>query len=103
MFEVLDRTENLPPGKPTRHYRKTLLRLAQYGPETKPVRDRLKNNLTRSNDLFWGGGEVDPQKLTAAAAVAELRSLGDNLSGLDPKTPAQRQAVSTAGSARSHS
>ena len=26
MFEVLDRTENLPPGKPTRHYRKTLLR-----------------------------------------------------------------------------
>ena len=26
MFEVLDRTENLPPGKPTRHYRKTLRR-----------------------------------------------------------------------------
>lgn len=70
--------------------------LAQYGPETKPVRDRLKNNLTRSYDLFWGGGDVDPQKLTAAAALAELRSLGDNLSALDPKTPAQRQAVSTA-------
>src|SRR5450432_2396692 len=42
--------------------------LAQYGPETKPVRDQMKDALTRSHELFWGGGDVDPEMLSVAKA-----------------------------------
>ncbi len=71
--------------------------LAQYGPETKPVRDRMKEALTRSHELFWEGGDADPQKLTVAVAMAGLQPLGDYIGSLDPQTPAQKQAVSSAG------
>jgi hypothetical protein len=71
--------------------------LAQYGPETKPVRDRMKEALTRSHELFWGGGDADPQKLTVAVAMAGLQPLGDYIGSLDPQTPAQRKAAATAG------
>jgi hypothetical protein len=72
--------------------------LAQYGPETKPARDRLKDNLTRAYELFWGGGDVDPQKLSVATAMAGLQPMDDYLGSLDPKTPAQQKAASSAGS-----
>ena len=63
--------------------------LAQYGPETKPARDRLKQALVRSHDLFWSGADVDPQKLTVGVAMAGLQPMDDYLGSLDPKTPAQ--------------
>jgi hypothetical protein len=71
--------------------------LEQYGPETKPARDRMKDALTRSHELFWGGGDADPQKLTVAVAMAGLRPLDDYIGSLDPQTPAQKKAASMAG------
>jgi hypothetical protein len=71
--------------------------LAQYGPETKPVRDQMKDALTRSHELFWGGGDVDPEMLSVAKAMAGLQPLDDYLASLDPKTPEQKRAVSIAG------
>ena len=70
--------------------------LAQYGPETKPARDRLRDNLVRSHDLFWSGADVDPQKLTVAVAMAGLQPMDDYLGSLDPKTPAQTRAAAAA-------
>ena len=71
--------------------------LAQFGPETKPARDRLKDSLTRAYDLFWGGGDVDPQKLTVATAVAGLQPMDDYLNSLDAKTPGQQKSLAAAG------
>ncbi|MBV8664540.1 MAG: hypothetical protein JO107_15740, partial [Hyphomicrobiales bacterium] len=34
--------------------------LAQYGPETKPVRDRIKEGIVKGYQTFWGGGDADP-------------------------------------------
>jgi len=70
--------------------------LAQYGSETKPARDRLKDALVRSYETFWQGGDADPQKLTATMAMAGLQPFGDYLDSLDPKTPEQKRAVSAA-------
>jgi hypothetical protein len=70
--------------------------LAQYGPETKSVRDGMKQGLTRNLELFWGGGDVDPEKLTVASAMAGLKPLDDYIASLDPKTPAQTRAAASA-------
>jgi low affinity Fe/Cu permease len=70
--------------------------LAQYGPETKPVRDRTKDSLVKAYDTFWRGGDADPDKLTVATAMTGLQPMEEYLGSLDPKTPAQKQAVSTA-------
>jgi hypothetical protein len=72
--------------------------LAQYGPETKPVRDRLKEALTRNYALIWRGeGDSDPEKLSVGSAMAALKPLEDYLASLDAKTPAQTRAVAAAG------
>ncbi len=70
--------------------------LAQYGPETKPARDRLKAGIVKGYDTFWGGGEADPALLTVAAPLANAQGLSDFLATLDPKTEAQKQALATA-------
>ena len=70
--------------------------LAQYGPETKPVRDGMKQALVHNLELFWGGGDVDPEKLTVASAMAGLKPLEDYIASLDPKTPAQTRAAASA-------
>lgn len=70
--------------------------LAQYGPETKPTRDKLKENLTRGYELFWGSGDVDPEKLSVATAIAGLQPMDDYLNSLDAKTPEQQKAATAA-------
>jgi hypothetical protein len=72
--------------------------LAKYGPETKPIRDTIKQALSKSYDLFWGGGDADPKALSVAAAMAGLQQLDDLIGKLDPKTPEQKQALATASS-----
>ncbi len=46
--------------------------LAQYGPETKPARDKLKEATQKAYDAFWGGGEADPALLSVASPMAAL-------------------------------
>jgi hypothetical protein len=71
--------------------------LAQYGPETKPMRDKLKAGLVRGYETFWGGGDVDPKALTVAGPLANAQAISDYLATLEPKTDAQKQALATAG------
>ena len=71
--------------------------LGQYGAETKPVREQLKANLVRNYELFWKGGDANPDLLTVDKAIDGLKPLDDYLASLEPKTPAQTRAVASAG------
>jgi hypothetical protein len=70
--------------------------LAQYGPETKPARDRLKQNVEQAYQAFWGGGQPDPALLTVAEPMASYQATRAFLAGLNPTTEAQRQALASA-------
>jgi hypothetical protein len=70
--------------------------LAQYGPETKPFRDQLREGIERAYAAIWGGGSVDPALLTVAPALASAQGVSDFLATLQPKTEAQKAALATA-------
>jgi hypothetical protein len=70
--------------------------LAQYGPETKPFRDQLREGIERAYAAIWGGGSVDPALLTVAPALASAQGVSDFLATLQPKTDAQKAALATA-------
>ena len=70
--------------------------LAQYGPETKPMRDKLKEGIVRGYEAIWGGGEADPKLLTVAVPLANAQATSEFLATLEPKTDAQKAALSTA-------
>src|SRR5271157_46090 len=70
--------------------------LAQYGPEAKPARDKLKAEIEKGYETFWGGGDVDPQTLTVGPPMANAQALSDFLATLKPTTDAQKQALATA-------
>jgi hypothetical protein len=70
--------------------------LAQYGPETQPVRAGLKDQIVRGYEVIWGGGGVDPRALTVASPLAHLRAMNAFLGTLEPKTETQKQALAKA-------
>ena len=45
--------------------------LAQYGPDGRPARDILRDNLVRTHELFWGGAAPTRWRL-----ASQLRCLG---------------------------
>jgi len=70
--------------------------LAQYGPETKPARDKLRDATQRAYDAFWGGGQPDPRILTVADPIAAFATTKAFLATLNPSTDAQKQALASA-------
>jgi hypothetical protein len=70
--------------------------LAQYGPETKPARDRLRDASQKAYDAFWGGGEPDPKILTVESPLAAYQATKAFLATLTPTTEAQKQALASA-------
>jgi hypothetical protein len=72
------------------------LALAQYGPETMPVRAKLKESTQRAYEAIWGDGEKDPKLLTIGAPVAAQLGMNAFLATLDPKTELQKAAVAKA-------
>jgi hypothetical protein len=70
--------------------------LAQYGPETKPARDKLKEAVQTAYDTFWGGGEADPKMLAVSIPLAAGQATKTYLATLKPETDAQKQAVAAA-------
>jgi hypothetical protein len=71
--------------------------LGQFGPETKPMRDKLKEGITKGYETFWGGGNIDPAALTVEQPLADAQAITDYLATLQPKTDAQKAALGTAG------
>lgn len=70
--------------------------LAQYGPETKPMRDGIKEGIEKAYAAVWGGGKVDPALLTVGPPLANARGTTEYLASLQPKTDAQKTALATA-------
>ncbi len=70
--------------------------LAQYGPETKPLRDKIKAGILKGYDTFWGGGDADPNLLSVETPLANAQGINDFLATLKPTTDAQKQALATA-------
>jgi hypothetical protein len=70
--------------------------LAQFGPETKPLRDRVKAGIVKGYETFWGGGDADPRALTVEAPLANAQAVSDFLGTLQPKTDVQKAALATA-------
>jgi hypothetical protein len=70
--------------------------LAQYGPETQPLRAKIKEVIVKGYQTFWGGGSVDPKALTVETPLAGGRAIIDFLATLQPKTEAQKAALATA-------
>ena len=70
--------------------------LAQYGPETKTARDRLKESVQTTYDTFWAGGDPDPKLLAVSAPLAAGQATKAYLATLKPETDAQKQAVASA-------
>jgi len=71
--------------------------LAQYGPETKPLRDTIRAGIVKAHDMFWGDGDADPKALSVGVPLANAKGINEFLATLDPKTEAQKQALATAG------
>jgi len=74
------------------------LALAEYGPETLPARQRMKETLTAVEEAIWGPDDPSPSlgKPSDALALSHLRQMDEYLASLDPKTPAQRQFAGSA-------
>ena len=70
--------------------------LAEYGPEAKPARNLMKEALTQSYDLFWRGADADPTQLKVEVALDRWEPVANALDALDPKTPAQKDALAAA-------
>jgi heme A synthase len=56
--------------------------LAQYGSEAKPARDKLKEALGQSYDLFWRGADSDPSKLKVDVALNRWGGVSNVLNSL---------------------
>jgi Protein of unknown function (DUF4239) len=70
--------------------------LAQFGSETKPARDRLKEGIEKAYAAIWGGGPIDPALLTVEAPLANAEAVSDYLATLQPKTDSQKAALAAA-------
>lgn len=73
--------------------------LAEYGPETAPVRQKMKQTLQATHDIFWGkdSADVDPASIKIEAALGGLRAMDEYIASLNPQTPAQHQFAAAAG------
>jgi hypothetical protein len=72
------------------------LALAEYGPDGRPARDILRDNLKRTHELFWGGSGDNSMALGVAVALPGIKAMNDSLHSLDPKTPMQNALFSSA-------
>jgi hypothetical protein len=69
--------------------------LAQYGPETKPIRDRMKMMASQAYETFWHSDDVDPRAESVAAYMPNLKSLSEAITLLNPTTATQQRLIST--------
>ena len=70
--------------------------LDQYGPETKPLRDLVKQGLEQSYQLFWKGADADPKQLRVDTAMYRWKPIVTSLASLNPATETQKEALSAA-------
>lgn len=73
--------------------------LAQYGPETKPILEELRNSLRAISDTLWNEEKNTSRKFTPSSAGVETYRLINNLS---PQNDAQRALSGQISEATKH-
>jgi hypothetical protein len=71
--------------------------LAQYGPETQPLRDGLKGAVKSAYQTIWGGGDDDPKHFEVEAFLPMFEDMNKGIAALAPHTPAQTQLLPQIG------
>jgi ABC-type multidrug transport system fused ATPase/permease subunit len=72
------------------------LALAQFGPETRPERDRIKAAVRETYETWWGDGGDMQRESSMSAYVAGIRNGKAFLAGLKAETDDQKRAVASA-------
>ena len=70
--------------------------LAEYGPDTKPVREQLKRSVAAVIELVWPEEKTGVPALSAIERGKNLDLVQDKLRELKPQTDVQRQALAQA-------
>jgi hypothetical protein len=72
--------------------------LAEYGPETAPIRAGLKHSMQLVYEMIWGkdADSEEGKHPSLVPALAPLRLMDVSIASLNPQTPAQRQFATTA-------
>jgi hypothetical protein len=70
--------------------------LADYGPETREIRDLIKRSYAMAVELIFSGDRSQQAKLDTPEAVARLEGIQAKLRGLSPQNDAQRGLQSRA-------
>src|ERR1700722_5557371 len=70
--------------------------LLQYGPEAKPARDKLREALGQSYNLFWRGADSDPDQLKVEVALTRWKAVSDVFVSLGGRKASQRGELSGA-------
>ena len=75
--------------------------LKQFGPETQPIRDAVRQTIERGYQVFWGGGEVDPALMRVEAALKGYGNLDTTLAQLQRRDALGRRRWWSASRRRS--
>ena len=70
--------------------------LANYGPETKEVREQLRNTVITGIEMFWPGEKAEGSGLAGFERATAMEELQARLRKLTPATDTQRQLLSQA-------
>ena len=70
--------------------------LANYGPETKEVRDQLRNSVVAGIEIFWPGEKAEAAGLAGFERATAMEDFQLRLRTLTPATDLQRQLLSQA-------
>jgi hypothetical protein len=73
--------------------------LAQYGPETKPIREQLRDSLQAMTNMLWNEEKGTSRVFTPSSAGVEAYRL---LNGLSPQTDMQRALSSQISETTKH-
>jgi hypothetical protein len=68
--------------------------LAEYGPESRPVRDQLKTSVAQQVDRVWHPSAADGSGLRAVEKSTAMLDLQAGLHALSPQTDAQKSTLS---------
>lgn len=64
--------------------------LAQYGPESGPIREELRRNVAAGIEMFWPEGAIDGPGMAAWESVMGMERIQEKLRALGPHSDAQR-------------
>lgn len=71
------------------------LAFRQYGAETQPLRETLRESMTAAHDAIWGGGAAYQQQFDVGAYLPRFEKWNETIASLSPHTPTQTQLLSS--------